>query len=89
MRKRNFPQGWPLYYNSSNDKWKDDIYLSILFTHFWGMLTDSKRSQALKGSFSVLIDNVGHSLSFKLAAGGRDILIKKPLECNFFDKCHS
>lgn len=62
---------------------------TYLFTHFWDMLTDSKRSQALKGSFSVLVDNVGHSLSFKLAAGGRDILIKKPLECNFFDKCHS
>ena len=43
---------------------------TYLFTHFWDMLTDSKRSQALKGSFSVLIDNVGHSLSFKLAAGG-------------------
>ena len=43
---------------------------TYLFTHFWDILTDSKRSQALKGSFSVLIDNVGHSLSFKLAAGG-------------------
>ena len=43
---------------------------TYLFTHFWGMLTDSKRSQALKGSFSVLIDNVRHSLSFKLAAEG-------------------
>lgn len=43
---------------------------TYLFTHFWGMLTDSKRSQALKGSFSVLIDNVGHWLSFKLAAEG-------------------
>lgn len=40
---------------------------TYLFTHFWDMLTDSKRSQALKGSFSVLIDYVGHSLSFKLA----------------------